>query len=144
MDFLIDRNFKVWLIEINTNPCLETSCPVLERLIPPIIENVFKYFIQISLQFNFLKRIALDPLFPPPILPKPSKNTKPYKNKTWNIPQFKTQTYQKTYQTFRNSQNVQALQNNEKSRLARDRKHILNTSLLSARAYWSAAKHMTY
>lgn len=31
---MIDRDFKVWLIEINTNPCLETSSPILSRLIP--------------------------------------------------------------------------------------------------------------
>ena len=24
-DFIIDENFKVWLIEINTNPCIEES-----------------------------------------------------------------------------------------------------------------------
>ena len=34
LDFMIDRNFKVWLIEINTNPCLETTSPILTRLIP--------------------------------------------------------------------------------------------------------------
>lgn len=44
MDFMIDWGFKPWLIEINTNPCLEMSCPLLSRLIPSIIENTFKYF----------------------------------------------------------------------------------------------------
>ena len=29
LDFMIDKDFKAWLIEINTNPCLETSCPLL-------------------------------------------------------------------------------------------------------------------
>ena len=28
-DFMIDSNFKPWLIQINTNPCLEVNCPVL-------------------------------------------------------------------------------------------------------------------
>jgi D-alanine-D-alanine ligase-like ATP-grasp enzyme len=28
-DFMIDENFKVYLIEANTNPCLEISCPLL-------------------------------------------------------------------------------------------------------------------
>lgn len=36
-DFMIDSNFKPWLIEINTNPCLELSCPILERLIPSMV-----------------------------------------------------------------------------------------------------------
>jgi D-alanine-D-alanine ligase-like ATP-grasp enzyme len=37
MDFMIDDSFKPWLIEINTNPCLETTCPVLERIIPNLL-----------------------------------------------------------------------------------------------------------
>ncbi len=53
LDFMIDRYYKPWLIEINTNPCLETSCPLLARLMPEIIESVF--------------RIAVDPIFPPPL-----------------------------------------------------------------------------
>jgi tubulin monoglycylase TTLL3/8 len=49
---MIDEAFKVWLIEINTNPCLELSCNLLAKIIPAMIENAF--------------RIAVDPLFPPP------------------------------------------------------------------------------
>lgn len=29
-DFFIDEEFKTWLIEINTNPCIEESSPLLE------------------------------------------------------------------------------------------------------------------
>lgn len=29
LDFMIDEDFKPWLIEINTNPCLELSCSLL-------------------------------------------------------------------------------------------------------------------
>ena len=36
-DFMIDQNFHPWLIEINTNPCLEISCPVLMDIIAPMI-----------------------------------------------------------------------------------------------------------
>ncbi len=50
-DFMIDQNFKVYLIEANTNPCLELSCPLLARIIPAMLDSAF--------------RIALDPLFPP-------------------------------------------------------------------------------
>ncbi len=38
LDFMIDSNFKPWLIEINTNPCLETSGMVLNRIIPNLVE----------------------------------------------------------------------------------------------------------
>lgn len=54
LDFLIDENFKVWLIEANTNPCLELSSPLLGRIIPSMLENAF--------------RVAVDPIFPPPPL----------------------------------------------------------------------------
>ena len=39
-DFLIDCFGKVWLIECNTNPCLELSSKLLERLIPQMIDQV--------------------------------------------------------------------------------------------------------
>lgn len=52
LDFMIDENFKPYLIEINTNPALETACPICLRVIPPMIDNAF--------------RIAIDPLFPSP------------------------------------------------------------------------------
>ena len=48
-DFMVDSSFKPLLIEVNTNPCLELSSPVLERLIPRMLENLF--------------RIAVDPIF---------------------------------------------------------------------------------
>ena len=28
-DFMIDDVMKVWMIEVNTNPCLEQSSPIL-------------------------------------------------------------------------------------------------------------------
>ena len=52
-DFMIDRKFAPWLIEINTNPCLELSSKYLATLIPNMLENAFK--------------IAIDTIFPPPI-----------------------------------------------------------------------------
>ena len=53
-DFMLDEDFKLSLIEVNTNPCLEISCPLLARIIPEVIDNVF--------------RITLDPIFPSPDL----------------------------------------------------------------------------
>jgi len=49
---MIDDDFATWLIEVNTNPCLELSSPLLARIIPNMVENALK--------------IAVDPLFPPP------------------------------------------------------------------------------
>ena len=42
MDYMIDEDFKIYLIEVNTNPCLETSSSLLARLIPNMIENVLR------------------------------------------------------------------------------------------------------
>jgi tubulin monoglycylase TTLL3/8 len=54
LDFMLDEDFKVYLIECNTNPALDTtSSPLLNRLIPNMIEDSL--------------RIAVDPLFPPNI-----------------------------------------------------------------------------
>lgn len=41
-DFLIDEHFKPWLIEVNTNPCLEESSPLLEQLIPRMVDDAFR------------------------------------------------------------------------------------------------------
>jgi tubulin polyglutamylase TTLL1 len=51
LDFMVDAEFKPWLIEVNTNPCLELSSPVLAKLIPVMLDNAL--------------RIGLDPLFWP-------------------------------------------------------------------------------
>ena len=48
---MIDENFKVYLIEANTNPCLEICSPLLARIIPELLDNSF--------------RVAIDPLYQP-------------------------------------------------------------------------------
>jgi hypothetical protein len=53
---MIDDVGNAILIEANINPDLTTCSPVLNNLIPNLIDNVFK--------------ITLDPLFPPPNWPK--------------------------------------------------------------------------
>ena len=39
---MIDEDFKIYLIEVNTNPCLELSSTLLARLIPNMIENALR------------------------------------------------------------------------------------------------------
>ena len=36
-DFIVDEKFKTWLIEVNTNPCLEESSKLLKMLLPRMI-----------------------------------------------------------------------------------------------------------
>lgn len=51
---MIDEKFKIYLIEANTNPCLEICCPLLARIIPELLDNSL--------------RIAVDPLYQPPAI----------------------------------------------------------------------------
>lgn len=52
-DFMLDEQFTVYLIEANTNPCLEVNgCPVLARIIPQMLDSAF--------------RVAVDPVLTPP------------------------------------------------------------------------------
>ena len=53
-DFMLDEDFRLYLIEVNTNPCLEIGCPLLARIIPEVLDNTF--------------RLVLDPIFPSPDL----------------------------------------------------------------------------
>ena len=46
---MIDHAGHPWLIEVNTNPCLEESSPLLKILLPRMMDDAFK--------------LAIDPLF---------------------------------------------------------------------------------
>ena len=50
-DFMVDDQMRPWLIEVNTNPCLEESNKLLRDLIPRMLDDGFK--------------ITLDLMFPP-------------------------------------------------------------------------------
>jgi hypothetical protein len=51
-DYIIDSDFNVWLIEINTNPCIEESSSLLKVLLPRMLDDAFK--------------LTIDQLFPLP------------------------------------------------------------------------------
>ena len=46
-DFIIDSEFKPWIIEVNTNPCIEESSPLLKQLIPRMLDDAFKLTIDV-------------------------------------------------------------------------------------------------
>jgi len=39
---MLDQELNCWLIEVNTNPCIEESSKLLEQLIPRMIDDLFK------------------------------------------------------------------------------------------------------
>lgn len=41
-DFILDEDFNCWLIEVNTNPCLEESSQLLKMLLPRMVEDMLK------------------------------------------------------------------------------------------------------
>lgn len=51
-DFILDSNGRIWLIECNTNPCIELSSPLLGQLIPNMIKEAFN--------------LTIDTIFPVP------------------------------------------------------------------------------
>lgn len=50
-DFMLDENFRVWLIETNTNPSITTPGVILKAYVPRMVDDAFK--------------ITLDKIFPP-------------------------------------------------------------------------------
>lgn len=51
-DFMIDENLDVWLLEVNSNPCLDLCSPHLESELPKLIEDAM--------------HVGLDHVLPPP------------------------------------------------------------------------------
>lgn len=62
LDFIIDEELKVWLIEINENPCIECSSPLLEKLIPRMINDAFK----LTIDQIFTERRPTEKAYPVP------------------------------------------------------------------------------
>lgn len=50
-DIMIDQGFNTYLIEVNTNPWLETPSSLLSSIIPSVLDQTF--------------RLTIDQLYPP-------------------------------------------------------------------------------
>ena len=55
-DFILDEDFNTWLIEVNTNPCLEESSKLLKDILPRMLEEMFQLTIDKIFPKNFLKK----------------------------------------------------------------------------------------
>ena len=58
-DFIIDEDFNTWMIEVNTNPCLEESSSILKMLLPRMVEDMLR--LTVDSLFNHYKNIENDP-----------------------------------------------------------------------------------
>ena len=59
-DFIIDEDFRVWLLEVNTNPYLGTPNQYLKTLVPQMLNDMLK--------------IGVDPILPPQYIPDSQRN----------------------------------------------------------------------
>jgi hypothetical protein len=62
-DFMVDASKHVWLIEVNTNPCLELSCKHLAMLIPRMVDDAFK--LTVDRMFPNKKKATRAPIYYP-------------------------------------------------------------------------------
>ena len=49
-DFMLDSELNLYLIEVNTNPCLDTPCMLLQRMIPQVLDQTLKLAVDPFLQ----------------------------------------------------------------------------------------------
>ena len=52
-DFIIDRNLDVFLLEVNTNPGLEESSPLIKTLLPRMIDDALRLTIDDLYETNY-------------------------------------------------------------------------------------------
>ena len=55
-DFILDEDFNTWLIEVNTNPCLEESSQLLVMLLPRMIEDMLKLTVDLAFPKSSIKK----------------------------------------------------------------------------------------
>jgi hypothetical protein len=41
-DFMLDEDYNTWLIEVNTNPCIEESSELLKVYLPRMLEDMLR------------------------------------------------------------------------------------------------------
>ena len=48
LDFMVDTDLNVWLIEVNVNPALHTNCNALRSVIPASIDSSVDIILEVS------------------------------------------------------------------------------------------------
>ena len=52
-DFILDNDFKPWILEINNNPGLGISSPVIKKLVPRMLDAAFRLTIDIIFETKY-------------------------------------------------------------------------------------------
>lgn len=55
-DFILDEDFNQWLIEVNTNPCIEESSNILKVYLPRMIEDMLKLTVDVIFPKKSIKK----------------------------------------------------------------------------------------
>ena len=55
-DFILDEDFNMFLIEVNTNPCIEESSNLLKILIPRMLEDMLRLTVDVLFPKSALKK----------------------------------------------------------------------------------------
>ncbi len=51
-DFIIDEDLQSYLIEVNTNPCIEESSNLLKVLVPRMLDDMFRLTVDTVFNIN--------------------------------------------------------------------------------------------
>jgi hypothetical protein len=52
-DFILDKDYKPYLLEVNTNPGLEESSPLIKSLVPRMIDDALRLTVDSVFETNF-------------------------------------------------------------------------------------------
>jgi tubulin monoglycylase TTLL3/8 len=48
-DLMVDSNFSVWLIEVNSSPCMEYSTQITKKLVKSVMEDTCKVILDLKI-----------------------------------------------------------------------------------------------
>ena len=55
-DFILDEDFNMFLIEVNTNPCIEESSNILKIYIPRMLEDMLRITVDVMFPKSGLRK----------------------------------------------------------------------------------------
>jgi len=59
-DFILDQNLRPWLLEINDNPGLCNSSPLLAKIIPRMLDNAFRLTLDVLFNTKYMQNTIVN------------------------------------------------------------------------------------